>query len=127
MKFDTLSHLFLLHNFNVFMYVFRKAALGLVCPIIERRVGKWTTVPVPEWTGVLRCSAFFVGISHASAKVDYPSTFQLALTLAALCAALWWCFDRSISGLGAGLAVAIIAAFITHFYVIKSHRYFFKL
>ena len=98
------------------------AALGLICPLLERRVGKLTSVPAPEWTGVLRCSAFFVGISHASAKVDYPSTFQLALTLAALCAALWWCFDRSISGLGAGLAVAIAAALITHFYIIQYHR-----
>ncbi len=98
------------------------AALGLLCPLLERRVGKWTSAPAPEWTGVLRCSAFFVGISHASAKVDYPSTLQLAVTLAVFCAALWWCFDRSVSGLSAGLAVAIIASFITHYYMIQFHK-----
>lgn len=101
--------------------------LGLIFPILEQRVGswKWTSwcnPPVHEWTGVLRCSVLFVGISHASAKVEYPSTFQLAVTLAALCAVLWWCFDRSLSGLGAGLAVAIASAVIAQWYVLRFHR-----
>ena len=71
---------------------------------------------------VLRCSAFFIGINHASAKVEYPSTFQLAVTLAALCCCLWWCFDRAISGMGAGLLTAFASAIISHFYVTHFHH-----
>jgi len=96
------------------------AAIGLIWPFLESRVVHWkSSLPVPEWTGVLRCSAFFVGINHASAKIEFPSTFQLAVTLAALCCCLWWCFDRTISGMGAGLLIALVSALITYIYVVN--------
>lgn len=65
----------------------------------------------------MRCIAVFVGINHASAKLDFANNVQLSLTLAALSLGLWWTFDRSRSGLGLGITVAFLATLITQFLV----------
>jgi len=76
---------------------------------------------------VLRCSACFIGINHASAKVEYPSTLQLAVTLAALCCCLWWGFDRSLSGLGAGFLAAFVAAVTSKIYTAFFQQRYIKI
>uniref|UniRef100_A0A8C1AEX3 Insulin-induced gene protein n=1 Tax=Cyprinus carpio carpio TaxID=630221 RepID=A0A8C1AEX3_CYPCA len=70
-----------------------------------------------EWSNVMRCVAVFVGINHASAKVDFANNVQLSLTLAALSVGLWWTFDRSRSGFGLGVVIAILATLATQLLV----------
>nr|XP_035925503.1 insulin-induced gene 1 protein isoform X1 [Halichoerus grypus] len=65
----------------------------------------------------MRCVAVFVGINHASAKLDFANNVQLSLTLAALSLGLWWTFDRSRSGLGLGITIAFLATLITQLLV----------
>lgn len=65
----------------------------------------------------MRCIAVFVGINHASAKLDFANNVQLSLTLAALSLGLWWTFDRSRSGLGLGITIAFLATLVTQFLV----------
>uniref|UniRef100_A0A674P893 Insulin-induced gene protein n=1 Tax=Takifugu rubripes TaxID=31033 RepID=A0A674P893_TAKRU len=66
---------------------------------------------------VMRCVAAFVGINHASAKVDFANNVQLSLTLAALSVGLWWTFDRSRSGFGLGVSIALLATLATQLLV----------
>ncbi|XP_027710477.1 insulin-induced gene 2 protein isoform X2 [Vombatus ursinus] len=65
----------------------------------------------------MRCVAVFVGINHASAKVDFDNNIQLSLTLAALSIGLWWTFDRSRSGFGLGVGIAFLATVVTQLLV----------
>ncbi|XP_025229649.1 insulin-induced gene 2 protein isoform X3 [Theropithecus gelada] len=65
----------------------------------------------------MRCVAVFVGINHASAKVDFDNNIQLSLTLAALSIGLWWTFDRSRSGFGLGVGIAFLATLVTQLLV----------
>uniref|UniRef100_A0A8C1T2F0 Insulin-induced gene protein n=1 Tax=Cyprinus carpio TaxID=7962 RepID=A0A8C1T2F0_CYPCA len=70
------------------------ALIGLLYPCMDRRLGEPHKLK-REWSNVMRCVAVFVGINHASAKVDFANNVQLSLTLAALSVGLWWTFDRS--------------------------------
>uniref|UniRef100_G3N9F8 Insulin-induced gene protein n=1 Tax=Gasterosteus aculeatus TaxID=69293 RepID=G3N9F8_GASAC len=56
-------------------------------------------------------------INHASAKVDFANNVQLSLTLAALSVGLWWTFDRSRSGFGLGVSIALLATLATQLLV----------
>ncbi|EGW14124.1 Insulin-induced gene 1 protein [Cricetulus griseus] len=68
-----------------------------------------------KWASIMHCIAMFVGINHASAKLDFANNVQLSLTLAALSLGLWWTFDLSRSGLGLGITIAFLATLITQF------------
>ncbi|XP_073413198.1 insulin-induced gene 2 protein [Dendrobates tinctorius] len=92
------------------------AAIGLLYPCIDRQLGKPHRFK-REWSSVMRCVAVFVGINHASAKVDFANNLQLSLTLAALSIGLWWTFDRSRSGLGLGLCIAFFATLVSQLLV----------
>ncbi|KAF6018846.1 INSIG2 [Bugula neritina] len=70
-----------------------------------------------EWSSVMRCVAVFVGINHASAKINFDNNIQLSLTLAALSIGLWWLFDRSSVGLLLGVIIAALATFVTQILV----------
>nr|XP_056717376.1 insulin-induced gene 2 protein [Euleptes europaea] len=92
------------------------AVIGLLYPCMDRHLGephKFTQ----EWSSVMRCVAAFVGINHASAKVDFANNIQLSLTLAALSIGLWWTFDRSPSGFGLGIGIAFLATLVTQLLV----------
>ncbi|NP_001086601.1 insulin-induced gene 1 protein [Xenopus laevis] len=92
------------------------AVVGLLYPCIDSRIGEPHKFK-REWASVMRCIAVFVGINHASAKLDFANNVQLSLTLAALSLGLWWTFDRSRSGLGLGITIAFLATLITQFLV----------
>ncbi|XP_069080440.1 insulin-induced gene 2 protein isoform X1 [Pleurodeles waltl] len=89
-----------------------KSAIGLLYPCIDRHLGEPHKFK-REWSSVMRCVAVFVGINHASAKVDFANNMQLSLTLAALSIGLWWTFDRSRSGFGLGIAIAFLATLVS--------------
>ncbi|XP_040208654.1 LOW QUALITY PROTEIN: insulin-induced gene 1 protein [Rana temporaria] len=91
------------------------AVVGLLYPCIDSHLGNHTSSR--EWASVMGCIAVFVGINHASAKLDFANNVQLSLTLAALSLGLWWTFDRSRSGLGLGITIAFLATLITQFLV----------
>ncbi|CAB1328821.1 unnamed protein product [Coregonus sp. 'balchen'] len=86
--------------------------IGLLYPCIDSRLGEPHKFK-REWSSVMRCVAVFVGINHASAKVDFANNVQLSLTLAALSIGLWWTFDRSRSGFGLGVVIALLATLYT--------------
>ncbi|RLV62674.1 hypothetical protein DV515_00019063, partial [Chloebia gouldiae] len=90
--------------------------VGLLYPCIDSHLGEPHKFK-REWASVMRCIAVFVGINHASAKLDFANNVQLSLTLAALSLGLWWTFDRSRSGLGLGITIAFVATLITQFLV----------
>uniref|UniRef100_A0A673H682 Insulin-induced gene protein n=1 Tax=Sinocyclocheilus rhinocerous TaxID=307959 RepID=A0A673H682_9TELE len=92
------------------------ALIGLLYPCMDRRLGEPHKLK-REWSNVMRCVAVFVGINHASAKVDFANNVQLSLTLAALSVGLWWTFDRSRSGFGLGVIIAILATLATQLLV----------
>nr|XP_028607004.1 insulin-induced gene 1 protein isoform X1 [Podarcis muralis] len=92
------------------------AVIGLLYPCIDSHLGEPHKFK-REWASVMRCIAVFVGINHASAKLDFANNIQLSLTLAALSLGLWWTFDRSRSGLGLGITIAFVATLITQFLV----------
>ncbi|CAF94851.1 unnamed protein product [Tetraodon nigroviridis] len=101
------------------------AIIGLLYPCIDRRLGEPHRFK-REWSSVMRCVAVFVGINHASAvsflpgqseKVDFANNVQLSLTLAALSVGLWWTFDRSRSGFGLGVSIALLATLATQLLV----------
>uniref|UniRef100_A0A8C2PET3 Insulin-induced gene protein n=1 Tax=Capra hircus TaxID=9925 RepID=A0A8C2PET3_CAPHI len=90
--------------------------VGLLYPCIDSHLGEPHKFK-REWASVMRCVAVFVGINHASAKLDFANNVQLSLTLAALSLGLWWTFDRSRSGLGLGITIAFLATLITQLLV----------
>ncbi|XP_016086586.1 insulin-induced gene 2 protein-like [Sinocyclocheilus grahami] len=92
------------------------AFIGLLYPCMDRRLGEPHKLK-REWSNVMRCVAVFVGINHASAKVDFANNVQLSLTLAALSVGLWWTFDRSRSGFGLGVIIATLATLATQLLV----------
>ncbi|XP_062258567.1 insulin-induced gene 2 protein isoform X2 [Platichthys flesus] len=92
------------------------AMIGLLYPCIDRHLGEPHKFK-REWSSVMRCVAVFVGINHASAKVDFDNNIQLSLTLAALSIGLWWTFDRSRSGFGLGISIALLATLATQLLV----------
>ncbi|XP_062849802.1 insulin-induced gene 1 protein [Trichomycterus rosablanca] len=92
------------------------AVVGLLYPCLDSHLGEPHKFK-REWASVMRCIAVFVGINHASAKLDFVNNVQLCLTLAALSLGLWWTFDRSRSGFGLGLTTAFLATLITQFLV----------
>uniref|UniRef100_A0A8C3W0C3 Insulin-induced gene protein n=1 Tax=Catagonus wagneri TaxID=51154 RepID=A0A8C3W0C3_9CETA len=92
------------------------AVVGLLYPCIDSHLGEPHKFK-REWASVMRCVAVFVGINHASAKLDFANNVQLSLTLAALSLGLWWTFDRSRSGLGLGLTIAVLATLIAQLLV----------
>eukprot|EP00062_Callorhinchus_milii_P011343 gi/632957226/ref/XP_007894364.1/ PREDICTED: insulin-induced gene 2 protein isoform X2 [Callorhinchus milii] len=96
--------------------LFSIAVIGLLYPCIDSRLGEPHKFK-REWSSVMRCVAVFVGINHASAKVDFANNTQLSLTLAALSIGLWWTFDRSRSGFGLGIGIAFIATLVTQLLV----------
>ncbi|NXC96965.1 INSI2 protein, partial [Certhia familiaris] len=92
------------------------AVIGLLYPCMDRHLGEPHKFK-REWSSVMRCVAVFVGINHASAKVDFANNIQLSLTLAALSIGLWWTFDRSRSGFGLGVGIAFLATLVSQLLV----------
>ncbi|XP_056155043.1 insulin-induced gene 1 protein [Lampris incognitus] len=92
------------------------AVVGLLYPCIDSHLGEPHKFK-REWASVMRCIAVFVGINHASAKLDFANNVQLSMTLAALSLGLWWTFDRSRSGFGLGITTAFLATVITQLLV----------
>ncbi|XP_029110832.1 insulin-induced gene 1 protein-like isoform X2 [Scleropages formosus] len=92
------------------------AFVGLLYPCIDSHLGEPHKFK-REWASVMRCIAVFVGINHASAKLDFANNVQLSMTLAALSLGLWWTFDRSRSGFGLGITIAFFATLITQFLI----------
>uniref|UniRef100_A0A672RE63 Insulin-induced gene protein n=1 Tax=Sinocyclocheilus grahami TaxID=75366 RepID=A0A672RE63_SINGR len=101
------------------------ALIGLLYPCMDRRLGEPHKLK-REWSNVMRCVAVFVGINHASAKVDFANNVQLSLTLAALSVGLWWTFDRSRSGFGLGVVIAILATLATQLLVYNGYHQMIK-
>ncbi|XP_038585420.1 insulin-induced gene 1 protein [Micropterus salmoides] len=92
------------------------AVVGLLYPCLDSHLGEPHKFK-REWASVMRCIAVFVGINHASVKLDFDNNVQLSLTLAALSLGLWWTFDRSRSGFGLGITTAFLATVITQLLV----------
>lgn len=99
------------------------AVIGLLYPCLDKRLGEELRNK-GEWSSVMRCVAVFVGINHASAKIDFANNIQLSVCLAAMSIGLWWLFDRSRSGFGLGVGIAVLATFVTQLLVYNDvYRY----
>jgi hypothetical protein len=99
------------------------AVIGLLYPFFDDKLGEPHKYR-REWSSVMRCIAVFVGINHASAKIDFANNLQLSMSLAAMSIGLWWLFDRSRSGFGLGVGIAVIATMVTQLLVYNGiYRY----
>lgn len=99
------------------------AIIGLLYPYFDHQLGE-SQCHKQEWSSVMRCIAVFVGINHASAKIDFANNLQLSLTLTAMSIGLWWLFDRSRSGFGLGIGIAVLATIVTQLLVYNGiYRY----
>ncbi|XP_072028651.1 insulin-induced gene 2 protein-like [Amphiura filiformis] len=99
------------------------AFIGLLYPCVDSKLGEKQCYK-REWSNVMRCLAVFVGINHASAKLDFANNLQFSLTLAAMSIGLWWLFDRSRSGFGLALSIAFLATLVTQLLVYQGvYRY----
>jgi len=92
------------------------AVIGLLYPYLDGVLGE-SRDNKQEWSSVMRCVAVFVGITHASAKIDFANNFQLSVTLTAMSVGLWWIFDRSPSGFGLAVSLAVVATLVTQLLV----------
>lgn len=90
--------------------------VGLLYPFLDKRLDE-PLIYKGEWSNVMRCVAVFVGINHASAKLEFSNNLHMSLTLAAMCIGLWWLFDRSKSGFVLGVCTAVLATVLTQFLV----------
>lgn len=98
-------------------------AIGLLYPCLDERLGDSLKYK-REWSSVMRCVAVFVGINHASAKIDFANNMQLSMSLAAMSIGLWWLFDRSPSGFGLGVGIAVLATLISQLLIYNGiYRY----
>lgn len=100
------------------VHIFFLVLIGLLYPCLDRHL----SISNPdshkgEWSKVMRCIAVFVGINHASAKLDFVNNMQLSMTLAAMSIGLWWLFDRSPCGFGLGVGIAVLATLVTQLLV----------
>ncbi|KAJ8313750.1 hypothetical protein KUTeg_008311 [Tegillarca granosa] len=69
-----------------------------------------------EWSSVMRCVAVF--------KIDFANNMQLSMSLAAMSIGLWWLFDRSPSGFGLGVGIAVLATLISQLLIYNGiYRY----
>lgn len=84
--------------------------IGLLYPTLDRLLGNPMSAQRNDWTSVTRCVALFVGLNHATAKIDFMSHEQLSLCLATMSFGLWYYFDGSRPGLGLGLVIALLAS-----------------
>lgn len=84
------------------------AIVGLLYPCFDNKLGE-QLMELPEWSTVMRCITLFVGINHATTKINYSSNLELSVSLAVLSISLWWAFDRTRSGFGMGICTAILA------------------
>lgn len=92
------------------------AVIGLLYPFLDKHFDEPFKYQ-GEWSSVMRCVAVFVGINHASAKLDFANNLHMSITLAAMSIGLWWLFDRSRCGFGLGVTIAVLATFLTQFLV----------
>lgn len=99
------------------------AIVGLLFPYFDQQHGT-SQCYKQEWSSVMKCIAVFVGINHASVKIDFANNLQLSLTLTAMSIGLWWIFDRSRSGFGLGVGIAVFATLVAQFLVYSGiYRY----
>ncbi|VUZ57621.1 unnamed protein product [Hymenolepis diminuta] len=86
---------------------FLSVLCGFASPRLYRHL-KISTAREAEWSSIMRCVIFFMGICHASAKLEIVSISQLCLTSFCFSIGIWWIFDRSISGLLMGFLMGIL-------------------
>ncbi|CAF0954667.1 unnamed protein product [Adineta steineri] len=96
---------------------FGAALVGLVYPMFITTIDQ-TSFPeyndnIIRKSQVCKSIVIFVGINHLSAKIPFQSDLHFTLTLAFLCIAFWWWFDRTIITFIFSIFVSFILTMIT--------------
>lgn len=58
-----------------------------------------------------------INLDWSVQRLDFVNNLHMSLTLAGMCIGLWWLFDRSKSGFGLGVGIAVLATILTQFLV----------
>lgn len=93
--------------------------LGLTQPVLDllfpaaynQRLFRFTTVRSSgiDFSAIVRATIVLLGISFGLRKVDWESSLQASIALAALNPCVWLLLDSTISGLVGGWAIAAVA------------------
>ena len=94
-----------------FIINYFSVACGLASPCLYHNL-KIPNAYEAEWSSIMRCVIFFMGISHATAKLDIISISQLLLTSLCFAIGIWWIFDRSVSGILIGSLISLLGTCI---------------
>jgi len=96
---------------------FGAALVGLLYPMVIATIGRTTLFEYHDNTirksQVCKSLVIFVGINHLCAKIPFRSDLHFTLTLAFLCIAFWWWFDRSMITFVFSILVSFILTMIT--------------
>jgi len=96
---------------------FGAALVGLLYPMVITTINRTPFLEYKDNTirksQVCKSLVIFVGINHLCAKIPFRSDLHFTLTLAFLCVAFWWWFDRSIITFVFSIIVSFILTMIT--------------
>ncbi|CAF1363960.1 unnamed protein product [Adineta ricciae] len=86
-------------GFGAVFVCFLKALIGLLYPMfittIDQTFFSEQNDNIIRKSQVCKSIVIFVGINHLCAKIPFQSDLHFTLTLAFLCVAFWWWFDRT--------------------------------
>ncbi|KAI8997959.1 insulin-induced protein family, partial [Gaertneriomyces semiglobifer] len=100
--------------------------VGTMYPMLDYYLSSTPHACNRDWPSVLRCTAGFIGVNYATAKLTGTDGAQISLALSICAVGLWFMFDRTWYGFLLSLLVAIIGTWAAQFFVSTGFYIFTK-